>query len=189
MSECSTPTMRDLLPEYLHHRLEPTARLAVDAHLVDCDECRLELAMLTSVRQAMQQRTPLIDTAAIVRVLPRPPRKRTVRPFMMQLAAAISFISIGGVSLVVARSFYDQRTGTVIEDTARRSARLDSVPKSGTPVTAAGRAGLTVGGGVADLGADQLEQLLGALESLEAVPSAEPDDLLSQELTRASGVR
>lgn len=189
MSECSTPTMRDLLPEYLHQRLDPAERQAVDAHLADCDECRLELAMLTSVRQAMQQRTPAIDTAAIVRALPRPARRRTARPLMLQLAAALSFISIGGVSLVVARSFYDQRTGTVIEDTARTNTRLDSVPGGGTPVVAAGRPGLTVGGGVADLGTDELEQLLGALESLEAVPSAEPDDVLSQEVTRGSGVR
>ena len=87
MSECAATTMRDLLPEYLHSRLGVEERAQVAAHLAECEECPLELAMLTSVREAMRQRTPAIDTAAIVRALPRPRRRRAVRPWILQLVA------------------------------------------------------------------------------------------------------
>lgn len=192
MSECGSTEIRDALPEYLHQRVTAPERATIDAHLADCEECRLELAMLTSVREAMQERTPVIDTAAIVRALPKPQRRRTVRPWMLQLAAALSFISIGGVSLVVARSFYNDRRAAATQDSTRTGSSIDSVPKGSGDVllaAASGRPGLTVGGGVTDLGADELELLLGALESLEAVPAAEPDDPLSQVTLRASGVR
>ncbi|MEP7345876.1 MAG: zf-HC2 domain-containing protein [Gemmatimonadaceae bacterium] len=190
MSECGSTEIRDLLPGYLHQRVTAPERATIDSHLADCEECRLELAMLTSVREAMRQRTPVIDTAAIVRALPKPQRRRAVRPWMLQLAAALSFISIGGVSLAVARSFYNDRRAAITQDSTRPGSSVDSVPGTGVQVAIApGRPGLTVGGGVGDLGADELELLLGALESLEAVPSAEPDDLLSQVTPRASGVR
>jgi predicted anti-sigma-YlaC factor YlaD len=184
MSECGSPTARDLLPEYLHERLEQSERASVEAHLAECEDCRSELAMLRSVRHAMRQRTPVIDAAAIVRALPRPPRRRTVRPMLLQLAAALSFISIGGVSLLVVRSFYEPATPVVVDDSTHRDSTIDT-----NRVMLASRSGLTIGGGVTDLGADELEQLLGALESLETIPSAEPDYLLTQETARLGGVR
>lgn len=145
--------------------------------------------MLASVRQAMQQRAPAIDTAAIVRALPRPTRRRVVRPSIMQLAAALSFLSLGGVSLVVARSFYDRESAVATSDSGRTRSGSDSVVGDGTRLLAIADPGLTVGGGVADLGADEIEQLLGALESLEAIPSAQQDLLLTEDTTRVGGVR
>ncbi len=191
MSECGSTEIRDLLPEYLHQRLRAPERATIDAHLTECEECRLELATLTAVSEAMRQRVPVLDTAAIVRALPSPQRRRAARPWILQLAAALSFISIGGVSLVMARAFYERGGAVVIQDSTRSDSTVDPVAPGTTPVltVAPGRQGLTVGGGVADLGAEELELLLGALESLEAVPSAEPDELFSQEIPRAGGVR
>lgn len=191
MSDCGSTEIRDMLPAYLHLRLRVMERALVDAHLAACEECQLELAMLTTVRDAMRLRTPAIDTAAIVRALPKPQRPRAVRPWMLRLAAVLSFISVGGVSLFVARSFYDGGSIAEISDSGQSSSSADSVAPRGSALLPAssGSPGLTVGGGVADLGTDELEQLLGALESLESVPSADPDGLLAQEIPRAIGVR
>ena len=187
MSDCGSTVCRELLPDYLHQRLTVAERTRVDAHLAECEECRLELAMLTTFRDARREQTPVIDTAAIVRALPKPPRRRAARPWVLRLAAAISFVSIGGVSLVVARSFYDGGDVTAIADSSRSGASSDSGARSDP--AASDRGGLTVAGGLGDLGVEEIEQLMGTLESLEGVPSADPDDLLAQEIPRAGGVR
>ena len=187
MSDCASIAHRELLPEYLHQRLTAADCAQVDAHLAECEECRLELTILTTFRDARGEQTPAIDTAAILRALPKPPRRRMVRPWVLRLAAALSFVSIGGVSLVVARSFYDGGNGTVLSDSSRLVSSSDS--GAGSESAASDRGGLTVAGGVADLGVDEIEQLMGTLESLEGVPSADPDDLLAPETPRAGGVR
>lgn len=193
MSDCQSVEMRDQLPEYLHGRLDDITRREVDEHLSICEECRAELATLTTVRALFESRTPVLDTAAIVRRLPAPrATRRPVRPWMLRLAATISFVSIGGMSLLMARSFFDaggraipDSTVVVVPTDTSPGAAAGSGPADGTAVPA----GLTVGGGLTDLEADQLEQLLGALESIEAVPSADPDERFTELLPASTGAR
>lgn len=206
MSDCTTAEVQELLPELMHGRLDEATRLRVERHLARCAECAAELSTLMAVRSALA-RTPAIDTAAIVRALPRPPaivqegndalrlergrapavtaRRPHVpaarRSAVWQIAAALMLVSAGGMSLAVARSYFD---GGVVDsgiargiDSVRPFASGESavaVP-SGEAASAAGAPSLTLGGGVEDMDAAELESLLGALESLEAAPSAEPD--------------
>ena len=53
MTDCSSAEMRDRLPDLLHERLDPSARAAVMAHVADCQDCDLELALLREARVAI----------------------------------------------------------------------------------------------------------------------------------------
>jgi anti-sigma factor RsiW len=175
MSDCANIEIRELLPEYLHDRLDAAARARVAAHLSGCEECAAELATLQAVQRAYS-RVPAIDTAAIVRALPRPkaPVRVTRRPIAWQIAAAVSFISLGGISLAVARSFFE-RGGSVTAPPVVASgsdSQRSSVPDSNRSAT---RPTISFGGGVDDLASEDVEKLLGVIESLEAAPPVEPE--------------
>lgn len=168
MTDCLNVEMRELLPEYLSGTLSASRRSEVDEHLAACSECAQELVLLQHVRQAYAAMTPAVNVSAIVSALPR----RTARPVVrswgrshaFQIAAAISFIALGGISLTVARSFFGLG-GTV--------ATVDSVVVSAASDSLA----ISFAGGVSDLGDEDLEALLSTLESIEALPVTEPPEL------------
>jgi anti-sigma factor RsiW len=178
MSDCTNVEIRELLPDYLHARVSGADRGRVEAHLASCEDCAAELSVLGNVRQAYR-RVPPVDTDAIVRALPRRARVRS-RPVrrvtLLQIAAAISFVSIGGISLVVARSFFDGEPPVVQVDSAVRPAVDSGTQGVGPGVASTPVRGLTFGGGVSDLAAEDLEVLLSAIESLEVALPPEPDD-------------
>lgn len=181
MSDCTNVEIRELLPEYLHDRLGATARARVDAHVATCADCAGELAVLRSVRQAYAGR-PAIDTDAIVRALPRPAttrrRRRTATPWL-RVAAVVSFVSLGGISIVALRDFLNGDGARHMVDT------LALGTDSSRPAMANGAYPvISFGGGVSDLGTDDLEALLAAVETLEGALPAEPDDLLDSDARR-----
>ena len=51
--ECADEAMRDALPAFEHGRLADRERRAVEAHVVGCDACTAELALLRDVRGAV----------------------------------------------------------------------------------------------------------------------------------------
>src|SRR5512132_429831 len=120
MSDCTNVEIRELLPEYLHNRLSTSDRARVDAHLADCEDCPVELNTLLMVRRSLES-APVVDVAAIVRALPKPQRRsrftrRSVPTTRIwQIAAAISFISLGGISLAVSRSFFGDGPASVVD--------------------------------------------------------------------------
>jgi anti-sigma factor RsiW len=173
MSDCANVEIRELLPEYLHDRLGASQRALVEAHLTDCEDCSAELGTLRAVRLAYA-RGRAIDTAGIVRALPKPPA-RVQRPVArrmatwQRIAAAISFISLGGISLAVSRSFFSGEGAVVSPDTPI------VVATSPAETARAAAPAISFGGGVSDIATEDLEKLLGALETLEAAPPAEPE--------------
>jgi Putative zinc-finger len=129
MTECRTPEMQDLLPDYLSASLDAAAAASVERHLAICDPCRDDLAVLRLAR-AVRPRTRPVDVAQIVATLPRPtPTLRLVRTASdaappaaftgnvggrsharrrwsasgWQIAAAVGVMIVGGTSLVVSR--------------------------------------------------------------------------------------
>lgn len=171
MSDCANVEMRELLPEYLAGTLVASVRSQVDTHLATCTACCAELATLRAVRQAFA-RGPAVDVAAIVAKLPRASARRPARSVtMLRIAAAISFISLGGISLVVARSFFTDEGSVAQIDSSR------PMSDSGLMSTADATPVFSFAGGVGDLAAEDLEALLSAMESMEAVPSEEPDEI------------
>jgi len=174
MSDCLNVEIRELLPEYLGGTLSASRRADVDAHLAACAECTDELAVLRLVREAYAA-MPAVNVKAIVAALPRKaarpaiptmhvgaPRVRSWRhSHAMQIAAAVSFIALGGISLAVARSFFNGTPSTVTTDTV--------VANTDAPA-------ISFAGGVSDLGDDDLEALLSKLETIEALPVTETTD-------------
>jgi hypothetical protein len=164
MSDCIDVEIRELLPELLHAKLSPADQARVEAHVAACEDCASELALLKSV-QSLFARVPTVDTAAIVKALPAPPRAHPARRRLVwQLAAALTFISLGGISLSVVRTMFP--TGSAID-----TAIVGESTKSARPSPME----LSFAGGVADLADEDLESLLSSLDAIEAVPSSEPE--------------
>lgn len=175
MTDCLNVEIRELLPEYLNGTLSATRRAEVEAHLVGCAECADELTVLRLVREAYDE-APAVNVNAIVAALPRRaarPAVRTVeagapigrswrRSHAFQIAAAVSFIALGGISLAVARSFFNGNMP---------AGQIDTVASSGAETPA-----ISFAGGVSDLGDEDLEALLTALETIEALPVTETSD-------------
>lgn len=166
MSDCPNVEIRELLPDYLSGTLSASRRAEVASHVASCSDCADEMAMLRLVREAWTAATPAVDVGAIVAALPRP--RKASRPVVrswrssqaFQIAAVVSFIAVGGISLAVARSFFDG-TSTVVP--------IDTAVSAEAPA-------ISFAGGLSDLGDEDVEALLSALESIEALPVTETAD-------------
>jgi anti-sigma factor RsiW len=176
MTDCPNVEIREWLPDYLSGTLASSRRVEVEAHVADCQDCQEELAVLRLVREAYAE-APAVNVGAIVGALPRPSARPVIQPatrtwrrsHAFQIAAAVSFIALGGLSLTVARSFFNG-TGAV--------GPIDSVVAVQTATMASADApAISFAGGVSDLVDEDLEALLSALESIEALPVTEPVEL------------
>jgi anti-sigma factor RsiW len=171
MSDCPNVEMREQLPEYLNGTLSDARRTEVAAHLASCEDCAEELSVLQLVREVYAAATPAVNVSAIVSALPRrssrPVARSWRRSHAFQIAAAVSFISLGAISMTVARSFFNGNpTAATIDTLVAANSAGASID---TPISFAG--------GVSDLGDEDLEALLTALESIEALPVTEPAEL------------
>ena len=166
MSDCLNVEIRELLPEYLNGTLSAARRAEVEAHVAGCAECADELTVLRLVREAYAE-APAVNVNAIVAALPRKSARPAIRSWRrsnaFQIAAAVSFIALGGISLAVARSFFNGGPTGGPGDTTIASAGVE------TPA-------ISFAGGVSDLGDEDLEALLTALETIEALPVTETSD-------------
>jgi anti-sigma factor RsiW len=171
MTDCTNVEIRELLPEYLGGTLSDARRREVSEHIATCQACTDELALLALVREAYTEATPAVNVSAIVAALPKKAPRPAIRSWRrtqaFQIAAAASFIALGGISLAVARSFFNGGSTVAQIDTA-------VVPNS-TSVNAEAPA-ISFAGGVSDLGDEDLEALLTALETIEALPVTETSD-------------
>jgi anti-sigma factor RsiW len=109
MFDCANVEMRELLPELAAGTLDDATRARVERHVGSCAECASELETLRLVRSAYAV-TPTVDVRRIVAALPKavplpqgahkgPPVKRWVD---WRVAAALTMISVGGLSLALA---------------------------------------------------------------------------------------
>jgi len=206
MFDCANVEMRELLPEMAAGTLDASERARVDAHVIACAECASELETLRLVRGAFA--APAVDTQRIVAVLPKPlagavtitttaPVKRWVD---WRLAAALTMITVGGLSVAVVQRRGSDATGVAIDSGAVTPAARSGDRAVDSPDTLAGRgtrsdtgreptapgsrgpasprAQLSFNGGVGDLDDASIQALLGALEEIDrapVAPSAEPD--------------
>jgi len=188
MTDCPNVVMRERLPELLHDALNASDRAEVEAHLTECADCAAELGVLRSAHRVLSAvRVPAIDAASIVAALPRPMAPHAARTvarrsrMVFRIAAAVSFISLGGISVAVARSFFGDVTPTSVDSLlAGRGESLQAV----SPVAGAAEAALqasaavpvlTMHPSVGALDDADLAALLDELDQLEATPLAEPE--------------
>jgi len=205
MIDCPNGDVRDLLPDYLHDRLESSARMSVEQHLAGCAACRDELALLRDLRGTLQ-RAPRIDVAAVAAAIPAyRPAARKSWATGWRAAAAITAIAVGGASIALlnqARKHEQIAQGPVTPPpnlapyigpaaTSPTAPQPTAVPKP-VPTVAHADSSIThpgpatksapaprgeevamSGGTIADLSDGELSDLLGDIESLDAVPSTE----------------
>lgn len=185
MIDCPNGEVRDQLPDYLHDRLESSARMSVERHLADCAACRDELALLRDLRGTLQ-RAPRIDVAAVAAAIPayRPAAQKSWASGW-RIAAAITVIAVGGTSIAllrrperpthVARNSVAASLPPVVKEPvpqpeqkvarAEPSAKTTPAPKGEELAMAAGT--------ISDLSDGELSDLIGDLDSLDAVPSTD----------------
>jgi len=196
MIDCPNGDVRDMLPDYLHDRLEPSARGLVERHLAGCTACRDELELLRELLGTLR-RAPRVDVASIAASIPpyrAPARKGWAVGW--RAAAAIVAIVLGGTSIALWQrstrsSLVAGPPSAVVAAApaptvaarepaiARRpleQASPSRAPISPPPSTTRARDGeeLAMGGGtITDLSDGELSALLEDLESLDALPSTE----------------
>jgi hypothetical protein len=174
MSDCRDIVMQERLPDYLHGTLSHGDEAAVQSHVAVCSDCSEELDLLRSARRVIAPQVPEIRIDDIVAALPRPrTRVRRRTPVVSwRMAAALTVIVLGGLSLPTLRAYVNGSPITpdsLISDSVTQFAlQVDSPRSAALPVTVAGSA-------LSDLADEDLETLIGSMESLEAVPLAEPD--------------
>jgi hypothetical protein len=157
MRDCANGDMRDLLPDWVHGRLDADRARLVAAHVADCGDCAEEVALLRDLASSLTAATPAVNVAAIVAALPKPPK---ARPRVIELrwyqrtqmrAAAVLLFMAGATSYAV----------------------LSRAPSTAgdLPIPAA----IGFAGGVSDLSEGDLQSLLKEMDKLDATPAAEPE--------------
>jgi hypothetical protein len=201
MNDCPNGEMRDLLPGYVRGTLSAADRSAVASHLETCADCVAEARLISSASQAFP--VPAIDVGKIVRALPSAPR-RSSRAWLTanawRAAAAIGIVALGAYAVVAVRG----RSGAGSQQAASGAApvaapAVASAPPKAAPATDAPARvvapaassvkaqGISFGGGLSDLTDAQLDALLGELNSLDSLPSAEPESHLTPIVPMADG--
>jgi hypothetical protein len=188
MTDCPDGLMRDLLPEYAHGVLEGADAARVASHVMECAACREELALLGQVRSALAQGAPVMDVAAIVRALPAAPAAPTVAPKAVrggamrgwvsrhtwQYAAAAGLVLAVGSGIVWRRAPVD--TVMRLADSAHVGATAGAESTTARAVKSE-ETGITFGGGLSDLSLNDLQALLGQMDSVRTLPSVDPESM------------
>jgi hypothetical protein len=201
MSDCPNAEMRDRLPDLLHERLDEGARAAILAHVDDCVDCHLELALLREARIALSPSGVVsVDVMSIARLVvertgrspsPSVPSRRHARWGDWRIAASIVLLAIGAGGFAIERGTRQRQSVVPVVSTA---APIVQMPNAGASTSVAipadrGRdqpnavasiksAELSAAGGVSELSESDLQSLLESLNDLDAVPPTESDPVL-----------
>ncbi|HEY5491670.1 MAG TPA: zf-HC2 domain-containing protein [Gemmatimonadaceae bacterium] len=181
MTDCPNGVMRDQLPGYVHGLLSAAEVSIVDAHLEGCEDCRAEVALLGKARVALSLGVPRIDVASVVSVLPAPPvtLRRAPHSTSRRLAVAGAWKYAAAAALVLAvgsSALWHRARGTTDQHVADSSSVV--VPETTAAVLPAqSEDGITFGGGLSDLSLDDLQSLLGQLDSVKTLPSTNPESM------------
>jgi anti-sigma factor RsiW len=204
MFDCANVEMRELLPELAAGTLDAPTRARVEAHVLSCSECASELETIRLVRASFSAAS-VIDTRRVVAALPKPPapavrpvaRPGAARWMDWRAAAALTMITIGGLSVAIAQrgqdrtSKLDTAIATDIDSAVRIAQKLPAgEPKSSDTNSAltpplrataprAAKVQLAFGGSADDdLDDASFAALMGALDEIDRgpiAPSGEPD--------------
>jgi hypothetical protein len=168
MGDCINTEIRDALPDLIHARLDATERARVEAHVAACSDCSAEVELLRRAAAVLALGAPRMDARRIAAALAASPRlgadqPRPIfgRPRLYQLAAAVVLVVLGA---------------GLIRMTLQPGSDVDPLIARGpTAVTPA--SGIAMVGGIESLTSDDLATLVAGVESLEAVPTTEPEPL------------
>ena len=188
MRDCANAGVRDRLPELVHGLLEGPELVGVESHVAECPDCAAEAALIRRAAGVIALGVPRVDATRIAAALPiaetiaQPPRTVWAgRPLRIAAALLLAVVGIGTLQYVTRD---DSRDGLASLDAPlpenggeRAVARpVGGSATAGTYATAQ-RAGLVLVGGIDALTLDQLELLVSGVETLDAMPSADPEPL------------
>lgn len=180
MTDCPNSVMRDQLPDFVHGRLSAADASSVDAHLAGCEDCRAEVALLGQARVALSLGVPRIDVASVVAALRAPRVIRRPAPRQFAVAGAWKYAAAAALVLAAGSSvLWHRGPGGTAQRVADSSSAV-TVPESTASVSpASGQSvdGITFGGGLSDLSLDDLQSLLGQLDSVKTLPSTNPESM------------
>jgi len=161
------------------------------AHVDECDDCRAEIALLREAHVVLSPAVRAVDVVAISRVVierMRRPVSARRSPWMdWRIAASIALLVVGAGSVkLLGRAREAPSPVAAVADTnagAPNAARSETVaaepirPSVAAPVVAAATAELSAAAPVSDLSEGDLRALLQELDQIDAVPSAEPEQV------------
>lgn len=184
MTDCPNGLMRDLLPEYAHGVLGADDAARVGEHLAACARCRAELALLKRVQDGLALGVPRMNVAAIVAALPRAPLQpqpavrvmppRWVRRHVWQYAAAAGLVLVVGGGIVWRRAPDAEAVRVADSSFVVVAAGAESTQ---TPASSRAEDGISFGGGLSDLSVNDLQALLGQMDSVRTLPSTDPESM------------
>jgi anti-sigma factor RsiW len=192
MREWTRDALQDCLPDLLHGRLSASEAAEVERAVAADPELTAELAILRRVQGAIRSSVPSVDVARIVSALPRAPiaqqpaatddlavrraanARRPLISHRFARAAALLVVVGGGTMVTVWNT--------------RRAPAAPSLPPVAveSTVVAGDLMQLGFGASTDELSTEQLRALEIDIQSLDGIPSADPDvtiDLLDGEST------
>ena len=193
MNKCTELDIQEMLPDLLHGKLDARARARVEAHVASCEECTEELEVLRTVKSAAVF-IPPIDVDRVVRQIPpyrmivpaaqAPARSRVVS---WLVAASLAVVVLGGGSLlmiqqkpsaprVVINDGPDQRGAT---SRLTLSKPVPSVVQKSPVVLEPRPHALAMATGVDVLSDNNLRQLMNDMDGFDALPTTEPEPVIS----------
>jgi hypothetical protein len=161
MIECSNAEIRDQLPELVNGQLVGESLVTVRAHVAGCSPCQTEVQLLEKARAVLFLATPRIDTARIAQRLPSSRIAPRSRFFDWRIAATIAVLAVGGGGSAL---MYNGRSHALVSDTIALSSVTDTEQQPELPLSM----------DVSGLSDDQLRELVGSTQKIEALPAAEP---------------
>lgn len=173
--------MRDVLPDYALGLLQADEAAGVAAHVAECELCRAELSLLQQVRAGITISTPRVNVAAIVRALPMPPGRLVVPRGLAarawgtsrrwQLAAASVVLLLGGE--MWRRRVPVEQQEQVADSAQGMRGGVDVAMKAVVNVDH----GISLVDELSDMSLDDLQQLLGQIDSVRTLPNADPESV------------
>ena len=196
MTECFNPEFKEQLPDLAAESLDAESRARVMHHVESCVACTEEHEILRAVHTA-QMPVPYINVAKIVRALP--PAPVPVRPELpwyrrasLQMAAALVLVAGGLISVRQAGDRVDAHSSAIAA--ANQAAAEETPPSVAAPTestaseavaaqlpsarraaAAPARTDIALVAGLDEMTTDELTSLLRDVETLAAVPVAEPE--------------
>jgi anti-sigma factor RsiW len=185
MRDCANAEVRDRLPELVHGLLEGPERAGVESHVAECPDCAAEAALIRRAAGVIALGTPHVNATRIAAALPVPlsiahaPRPWSGMTLRIAAALMLGVVGVGTLQYLTRDTAPDDYASLDAPLPATGGDRAVARPVDAPVATGAyaSSAGLVLVGGIDALTLDQLELLVSGVETLDAMPSADPDPL------------
>jgi anti-sigma factor RsiW len=158
MNRYDCDTVRDLVPLQLRGQLPPHEAAAVEEHVLVCDDCAAEAALVRTLAAALPA-VPAGLEARVLMAIRRPVPVRRFAPWHVAAAATVAAAVLGGV-LVLERNGRD-----VAPDVLPPAVAFEEVPAPAISWVAADDPFLRTGMVLQEMSVEELEVVLMELES------------------------